>query len=69
MKAELVIEMEEECTTCPMIELTTHKLDVGSVRKPMYINYHECEHLKFCKAVRENWEEWQKKRVGGQNNE
>ena len=65
MKAELVIEMEEECTTCPMIELGTTKMDIGSISMPKYINVHDCTHRRFCKAVRKNWEQWRMERERG----
>ena len=47
MKKDLVIEMEEECITCPMLSLETHSLHFndGTVYQ-----MHQCEHIDFCKA-------------------
>ena len=51
MKKEYIIELEEECCTCPRLSLTTKRPFIGSE-----ICIHECEHLDFCKDVRRNWE-------------
>lgn len=55
MKKDLIIEMEEECITCPNLSLETKRLYAdGSA----YCIIHECEHLGFCKEVRQNWERY-----------
>ena len=58
MKKDLVIEMEEECITCPMLSLET----TGSfyAENEEIYKVHQCEHLEFCKAVRKNWEKYHK---------
>ena len=65
MQKVLEIIMEEECTTCPNLEMTTEKWDVGTIAEPRFVLTHECSHLDFCKTVRKNWEEWQAIRKGG----
>lgn len=54
MKKDFVIEMEEECITCPMLSLETTD-SVYAENKVIY-KVHQCEHLEFCKVVRKNWE-------------
>ena len=54
MKKELVVEMEEECVDCPMLELETVKPFADPT-----IKFHQCVHIDFCKAVRKNWEKFQ----------
>lgn len=54
MKKELVIEMEEECIDCPMLELETVTLycaDGGTIKT------HDCKNVVFCQAVRDHWED------------
>ena len=63
MKKNLVIEMEEECISCPNLSLVTTKL-FTDVQDHVWL-VHNCEHLNFCKAVRENWEKV--KNRGGQH--
>lgn len=58
-KAILEIEMEEECLTCPMLELETEKIYYDEM--PLEL-YHRCTHLDFCKSVRKNWDKIRKKR-------
>lgn len=57
MKKELVIEMEEECITCPKLSLETHTLDEYDYSE---FKVHRCEHVDFCKEVRKNWEKHRK---------
>lgn len=52
MKKELVIEMEEECITCPFLSLVTNTLYVGN----NHYKTHECKHMSMCKEIRKNWE-------------
>lgn len=56
MKKELVIEMEEECITCPELSLET--ATVYGDRDGSTIKFHYCEHIAFCKRVHENWEKY-----------
>ena len=53
-KKVLQIELEEECISCPMLELETFRTTSGANMKPMV--FHRCKHLTFCQKVRENWE-------------
>lgn len=57
MKKDLTIEMEEECITCPKLSLETHVMyfNDGTIYQ-----VHQCEHINFCKSVRENWEKYHK---------
>lgn len=57
MKKDLVIEMEEECITCPMLSLETDSLYFDG--EPGY-RRHRCKHIDFCKNVRKNWEKYHK---------
>lgn len=56
------LEMDEECTTCPMLSLTTEKMCYESFDTTVIETFstHKCEHEDFCKAIRKNWEKWQK---------
>lgn len=58
MKKDLIITMEEECLTCPNLSLETQKFYGNST----CILHHTCEHMKFCKEVRENWEKYHERR-------
>ena len=60
MKKELVIEMEEECITCPMLSLETD--NIYFFDDVVYKDHH-CEHINFCKKVRNNWEKYQERKV------
>lgn len=53
MKKELIIEMEEECISCPKLSLETAAIGIDGWDM---IKSHQCEHLEFCKAVKQNWE-------------
>lgn len=55
MKKELVIEMEEECITCPFLSLVTKTLCI----RDKHYKTHECEHMSMCKEIRKNWEQYQ----------
>lgn len=55
MKKGLVIEMEEECLTCPFLSLATKTLYIGD----KHYKTHECKHLSTCKEIRKNWERFQ----------
>ena len=57
MKKELVIEMEEECITCPKLSLETHTLYEYNNSA---FKVHRCEHIDFCQEVRKNWEKYHK---------
>lgn len=59
MKKDLKIEMEEECITCPKLSLETRHLYAND---SIFSTFHECSHIEFCKAVRENWEKYHRKR-------
>lgn len=60
MKKELVIEMEEECITCP--HLTLESVNVFGDLK---LKIHQCKHIDFCKVVRKNWEKYQPEQKHG----
>lgn len=53
MKKDLIIEMEEECVECPKLSLETVFIGMDNWDA---LKYHQCEHLDFCKVVRQNWE-------------
>jgi len=57
MKKDLAITMEEECIDCPMLSLVTSTLDMGNGK---IYKVHRCEHVDFCKVVRNNWEKHRK---------
>ena len=52
MKKELIVEMEEECISCPKLDLETVTKKEGWVT----VVDHKCKHLEFCKEVRHHWE-------------
>ena len=60
MKKDLIIEMEEECVDCPMLSLETETLWYGDNQS---YKIHKCEHLQFCKTVRQHWEDVMKRKV------
>lgn len=65
MKKNFNIEMEEECLTCPNLSLVTRReylYDGGPINgvRTVY-TIHECEHIGFCKEVRNNWEKYHRK--------
>lgn len=43
------VPVEEECLSCPRLELETHKA--------ADVMMHKCKHLEFCQSIRSNWEE------------
>lgn len=43
------VPVEEECLSCPKLELETHKA--------ADVMMHKCKHLEFCQSIRSNWEE------------
>lgn len=58
------INIDEECETCPMIELETERTDISGYDEPdYYINTHHCKHEKFCDAVKKNWEKHHKEKT------
>lgn len=52
MRKDIVITLEEECVDCPMLSLETKMVYYydGTTYKT-----HNCEHIKFCKKIREHW--------------
>ena len=50
MKAELVIEMEEECVDCPFLRLQTQMFEDDKVMS------HKCIHIDNCRILRKHWE-------------
>lgn len=60
MKKELVIEVEEECLICPNLSLSTSTIYSDGEAT---FKIHQCEHLEFCKRVRQAWEKVHKQRV------
>ena len=43
------VPVEEECLSCPRLELETHKA--------ADVMMHKCKHLEFCQSIRSNWED------------
>ena len=48
------VPVEEECLSCPRLELETHKA--------ADVMMHKCKHLEFCQSIRSNWEEVKNKK-------
>lgn len=50
------VPIEEECLSCPRLELETHKATD--------VMMHKCKHLEFCQSIRSNWEDVKNKNHG-----